>query len=650
MNSNPEASAAAASDSYTNRSQGQVDKFTLDLDNQKYRVFGYKNDLVTGFHATAYQNLATGDIIIAYRGTDPGLFTGNDKLGHALTTLQDIAVDATMVRDNVNPQIRVADEFTAEMLEKAQDNGIHKDQVTVAGHSLGGTIAQAEAAKFGLSGATYNAFGAVGIVPGVPEGGTKVTNYVMAGDVVSAANHHYGQVVPLASDQDLTFLQNGRYLNAPPGAAEPNPLLAMVGSDHSIGHFTDPNNILTPDLFRHAEQNYAANKTAIDAYRSDIYRERAELSEALRQAQGHPAQAQLPPNIQRQLNEYLAVNVDPSVQKMIEQNTQVTGVEHGLQQGADAMRVGGQFVQSQDERVATVARTVGESMLPLNPVAPLVGAAAGEVAHLHGEAVQAVGNYAADQLHAAKQTVEQAAHDVTQAVQATIHSPDVQAGVIPAVNHIVDAYRKAEATGHAIEQSYENVRKTVSDDIQATKQAVSHDIDAVKQTAGNAVDALSHPGQWFGHASAPLPSSSDARQPQSPVVTPSEPGFSRDDPRNPGNPHHGLYQELKERIPAAGENRLLQFTGACLANGISEKNLGQIAFDRQGGHMVFHPSSTGPIATVDVKEPSPPPAQTIQHIQQNEQMQAAIQTAIQAQNMQINQQQSQGPTPGGLGY
>jgi len=62
MNSNPESFVAAASDSYTNRSQGQVDKFTVDLDNQKCRVSGCKNDVVTSFHATAYRNLAIGGI------------------------------------------------------------------------------------------------------------------------------------------------------------------------------------------------------------------------------------------------------------------------------------------------------------------------------------------------------------------------------------------------------------------------------------------------------------------------------------------------------------------------------------------------------------------------------------------------------------
>ncbi|WP_409976210.1 hypothetical protein, partial [Xanthomonas graminis] len=68
----------------------------VQLDGKWYQVFGYANDPITGFHATAYQNVATGGVIIAYRGTDPGLFAGAtkaEKADHALTTLQDIAVD-----------------------------------------------------------------------------------------------------------------------------------------------------------------------------------------------------------------------------------------------------------------------------------------------------------------------------------------------------------------------------------------------------------------------------------------------------------------------------------------------------------------------------------------------------------------------------
>ncbi|MCC4597234.1 hypothetical protein NRY95_06170 [Xanthomonas campestris pv. phormiicola] len=93
-----QALADAANDSYANRPQSDVDNNKyVSLDGKRYQVFGCANDLATGFHATAYQDVATGEVIIAYRGTDPVLFAGEtkaEKAGHALTTLQDIAVDA----------------------------------------------------------------------------------------------------------------------------------------------------------------------------------------------------------------------------------------------------------------------------------------------------------------------------------------------------------------------------------------------------------------------------------------------------------------------------------------------------------------------------------------------------------------------------
>ncbi|WP_230595220.1 hypothetical protein [Xanthomonas vasicola] len=56
----------------------------------------------------------------------------------------------------------------------------------------------------------------------------------MAGDVVSAASPHLGEVVSLASKEDIHSLRAGRYLDAPAGSAPPNALLAMRLSDHGL--------------------------------------------------------------------------------------------------------------------------------------------------------------------------------------------------------------------------------------------------------------------------------------------------------------------------------------------------------------------------------------------------------------------------------
>jgi hypothetical protein len=112
-----------------------------------------------------------------------------------------------------------------------------------------------------------------------------------------------------------------------------------------------------------------------------------------------------------------------------------------------------------------------------------------------------------------------------------------------------------------------------------------------------------------------------------------------DDPRNPVNPDHALFNDLKGRFPDASENRLMQFTAACHVNGINEQNLQKVHFDQQGGLVTFGSGGLMPdTATVDVKQPSPQPAQSIQQIQQFDQRQAHNQ-AQQSQQVQMNQQQ-----------
>jgi pimeloyl-ACP methyl ester carboxylesterase len=314
MSSSPQISAVAASDAYTDRSQRDVERQqSVSLkSNNDYTVFGYKNDPVTGFHATAYREVAPPhNIIIAYRGTDP------DFKKHPGTMLQDIAVDATMVRDTINPQRAEASAFTAEMIAKAARHGISKDHVSVAGHSLGGTLAEIEAAKFGLRGITLNAYGAVGMIDGPPLPGCQLTNYRMAGDPVSGANGHIGTVVSLASPEDVASLQAGRYLDAPAGSAPPNPLIAIRAGDHGGAHFngTDGNiNVLNPAVMAEYAQRYKDHQAAFDHLSGDLNRERGELSVALRQmASGQPS-AHLPPDVQRQVNEYHPTHSDTLMQ------------------------------------------------------------------------------------------------------------------------------------------------------------------------------------------------------------------------------------------------------------------------------------------------------------------------------------------------
>lgn len=70
---------------------------------------------------------------------------------------------------------------------------------------------------------------------------------------------------------------------------------------------------------------------------------------------GNGGQGESSPNLRRQLNGYLALNVDPAICDNIERNAPVQGVEYGLHYGADLARATGHAVQGVDAGVESIA-------------------------------------------------------------------------------------------------------------------------------------------------------------------------------------------------------------------------------------------------------------------------------------------------------
>jgi hypothetical protein len=254
---NTEDYANLANDAYNDPTHAVLHGRDVSIHGHSYKVIYFARNAVNGFHATAYQRTDTGEVIIAYRGTD---------LSHALTGTQDIVADAAMVVGKVNPQMADAEKFTRHVLEYAREHGIPTDQITVTGHSLGGTLAEIESCRFNLGGQTFNAYGAAGLGYGIPAGGSRIIDNVLDGDVVSAASPHYGQVRHFATQEDIDGLREGGYL----GGVLASPLVAAVWGDHSISHFAPPAgqpSVLTATNEARA-QEYAE---AIARYRHDVY-------------------------------------------------------------------------------------------------------------------------------------------------------------------------------------------------------------------------------------------------------------------------------------------------------------------------------------------------------------------------------------------
>lgn len=259
--------ALLSQDSYNDPT---FDKRTI-LDGVAYQAFDAMNDPSTGFQATAYRRVDTGEVIIAYRGTEFGR-----------EPVHDGGVDAGMVLTGLNAQTPDSVRFTQRVMDQAREDAAtygYPLKVTVTGHSLGGTLAEINASRFGLQGETFNAYGAAGLLEGVPEGGHQVIDHVRAGDLVSAASSHFGEVRVYATEKDIDTLGHAGYRDDNNLLSPRNPIKATDFDAHAIDNFTPSNPRLGHSIIDSESQaRYRAHEGMIDRYRNDVMDIRMGLS------------------------------------------------------------------------------------------------------------------------------------------------------------------------------------------------------------------------------------------------------------------------------------------------------------------------------------------------------------------------------------
>ncbi len=280
--------AGLADDSYSNEyKQGtypQGKEPSFEYEGVVYKVLEHASNPRNGYQGTIYQRVDTGEIIVAHRGTET-----EEGLG---ALLKDGIVDGAMVMARVNPQTADAIALTQRALEHAEREGRKPGgrvpEVTVTGHSLGGTLAQITAHYFKLRGETFNAYGAAGLSASIGQGGDSVINHVKAGDTVSAVSPHFGQVRVYAGANEIASLHAAGYANDR-NPLEPRATLvaaaALFGS-HSVHHFLNVDGERKPD--RSVLSDPAARHLAeafdpmIDRFRQDCGNGRLLLTTAAR--------------------------------------------------------------------------------------------------------------------------------------------------------------------------------------------------------------------------------------------------------------------------------------------------------------------------------------------------------------------------------
>ena len=258
--------ADLAKDAYEAHTVTKEREAPITIGGNKYKVLAVRNNPVTDYQGTVYQDLRTKEIVVAHRGT---------------ASVTDGVIDLAMVTNWAN--LQTAEKLTREAIKLASEYHAKFPKepipkITHTGHSLGGAHVEIQAHRFGHEGATFNGYGAVGM-HGVPKGGSAVTNYAKAADTVSAASAHYGRVIVLAGQDDIALLQKSGYNNqSNTNAYKAVSVAARSIKVHSSDNFVGKDSILSERNFNQALKLAESNKNMIQDYRGDVAVSKAAVS------------------------------------------------------------------------------------------------------------------------------------------------------------------------------------------------------------------------------------------------------------------------------------------------------------------------------------------------------------------------------------
>jgi len=213
----------------------------INSDNRTYRVRYISPQSSTNYRGAVLQDQTTGKLIVVNKGTEP-------------SSIHDIIADAGMGTMGAPTQWPEAATTVRWALRHAEDMGIPVSDISITGHSLGGALAQLQAAlpeAAGVHAETFNAYGALHMARvlsrhqslDVSSAQDRVINHRMYHDPVSAAADPIGQIV--------NYMDHRDYQNHKEGGL---PLLGearAIAASHGIGNFWDQERNQPGAVFAH---------------------------------------------------------------------------------------------------------------------------------------------------------------------------------------------------------------------------------------------------------------------------------------------------------------------------------------------------------------------------------------------------------------
>lgn len=644
-----EQGATLASASYEDQQRGN----TVFVAGLEYQVFGSASS-DTGFQATAYQR---GDqIYIAYRGTEALKWDIWDQ------PVKDLGTDYQMVREQTDRQLPDADAFTRSVL--AQVKAAHPDwdlskHVFVTGHSLGGTHAEIMAARYHLGGTGYNAYGAVDLGYGVPEGQPRDTpafnGYMRASDVVSSASRHYGSSHIYAMSQDIDSLRAGRYLDPADRSHPTNPLLAASLAAHFISNFAPESGHDQSIMNAANEARYRQYQPAIDRYRSDVMTSRIDLHDVLNHGRGSAQAARrLDASVRDALSVVrydtgvaaarfvLGVNV---TQQWLDSASRISHsageVLHARAEAlADGTLATGQMVQAGADRLADGFRAAGrgtqraaqivsqESLLsPVNPLlaatVALGASGAGYVMRIEAEGWAAASHFTGQAASAAGEQAAQVIHLQGERTHGVFETLSTAAGETSQTFHVLSQRASGTQAHDVVVDKLAQAQNVLDAALNNSARAWHHAGKIVGSKASAAHEAMTHPGTWFATPRAGLLSAQ--------AHVPSSEAAPTGSFKQAGHSQHALYEKLKEVMPSqTSEARLTQATAACHLAGLDRPGqLEQIHIS--GKAVVILGNAPGGHVSLDLTARPPSVEQTMQQVQAFEFQQAQLDTQVHQQ-------------------